>query len=100
MLLDFTDCTKTGISKLITCCALKCLLYDVFLLFHRLDQRGQITRLNYNNQVRDSVLAVKSARDVKAIYKGFKLLDSLAYDQANMINYKLKEGMQGYLIII
>ena len=58
---------------------------------NRLD-RGNVTRINYNNQVRDSVFQAKSVHEVKAFYKALALFDKLSYKKENHIVYKLKQG--------
>lgn len=61
------------------------------MLFNRLDN-GNVTRINYNNQVRDSVFQAKSVNEVKAFYKALALFDKLSYKKENHIVYKLKQG--------
>jgi hypothetical protein len=51
-----------------------------------------ITRINYNNQVRDSVFQATSVEAVKDMYKALRLFDELAYKPENQIIYKLKPG--------
>ena len=51
-----------------------------------------MTRLNYANQTRDSVLAADSPEKAAKIYQALKCLDQLAYDPNNMILRKLDEG--------
>ena len=59
---------------------------------NRLDDNGIVTRVNYNNQVRDSVFQAQSVNEVKVFYKALALFDKLAYKNENHIEYKLKEG--------
>ena len=53
---------------------------------------GTITRINYNNQVRDSVFQAQSVHEVKAFYQALSLFDRLAYKTENHAVYKLKQG--------
>ena len=53
---------------------------------------GMVTRINYNNQVRDSVFQAKSVNEVKAFYKALALFDELSYKKENHIVYKLGQG--------
>ena len=61
------------------------------MYFTRLDN-GTITRINYNNQVRDSVFQAQSVHEVKAFYQALSLFDRLAYETENHVVYKLKRG--------
>ncbi len=57
----------------------------------RLDQDGELFRINYSDEVRDSHLS--QPLDVaKKIYKALKLFNSLIYHRDNMFVYKMKEG--------
>ena len=59
---------------------------------------GVVTRINYNNQQRDSVFQAKSVKEVKALYKALVLFDRLLYKKENHIVYKLEQGKNMLLL--
>eukprot|EP00095_Tigriopus_kingsejongensis_P000750 maker-scaffold273_size229271-snap-gene-1.25 protein:Tk00750 transcript:maker-scaffold273_size229271-snap-gene-1.25-mRNA-1 annotation:"gamma-butyrobetaine dioxygenase-like" len=56
-----------------------------------LDDRGEVIRVNFNNQVRNSVQNVPLDQ-VQDLYQALILLNDLAYEPSNTILYKLAEG--------
>ena len=64
--------------------------YD-FIYHYRLDGNGDVDRISYSNQVRDSFMTTLAPEKVKPFYKALLLMNKLLYD--NAINYKLNAGM-------
>ena len=64
--------------------------YD-FIYHYRLDGIGDVDRISYSNQVRDSFMTTLAPEKVKPFYKALLLMNKLLYD--NAINYKLNAGM-------
>ena len=64
--------------------------YD-FICHYRLDGNGDVDRISYSNQVRDSFMTTLAPEKVKPFYKALLLMNKLLYD--NAINYKLNSGM-------
>ena len=87
-------------SNLIISCFLFYLLFDILakLLFNnfiswffcRLDENGEINRISYSNQVRDSFMTTVAPDNVKQFYKALLLMDKLLYE--NVLHYKLNAG--------
>ena len=63
--------------------------YD-FIYHYRLDGNGDVDRISYSNQVRDSFMTTLAPEKVKPFYKALLLMNKLLYD--NAINYKLNAG--------
>ena len=57
----------------------------------RFDSSGHLTRINFNNQVRDYHMSIPHAM-VKPVYRSLKLFNDLCYDPRNMVEYKLNPG--------
>ena len=64
--------------------------YD-FIYHYRLDGNGDVDRISYSNQVRDSFMTTLAPEKVKPFYKALLLMNKLLYD--NAITYKLNAGM-------
>ena len=60
-----------------------------FLTF-RLDENGEINRISYSNQVRDSYMTTLAPENVKKFYKALLLMDKLLYE--NVLTYKMNSG--------
>ena len=60
----------------------------------RLDENGNINRISYSQQVRDSFMTTLPPENVKAFYKALTLMDKLLYE--NVLHYKLNAG--GYIL--
>ena len=82
---------QTNISPVFT------LSYEPLLRF-RLNIGGEVERIIYNNPVRDTFLTVPVDK-VQSLYKALRLFDSLLYDPANMVKFKLKPGIH-YLHVL
>ena len=54
-----------------------------------MDAEGQVTRITYNNQTRDSLFPVP-VEQVKPWYRAIKLFDDLLYEHA--VTVKLQPG--------
>ena len=65
--------------------------YYNFIYHYRLDGNGDVDRISYSNQVRDSFMTTLAPEKVKPFYKALLLMNKLLYD--NAINYKLNSGM-------
>ena len=65
--------------------------YYNFIYHYRLDGNGDVDRISYSNQVRDSFMTTLAPEKVKPFYKALLLMNKLLYD--NAINYKLNAGM-------
>ena len=61
-----------------------------YFLLIRLDENGEINRISYSNQVRDSFMTTLAPEDVKQFYKALLLMDKLLYE--NVLHYKLNAG--------
>ena len=64
--------------------------YYNFIYHYRLDGNGDVDRISYSNQVRDSFMTTLAPEKVKPFYKALLLMNKLLYD--NAINYKLNAG--------
>ena len=56
----------------------------------RLNDKGDIDRISYSNQVRDSFMTTLAPEKVKPFYKALLLMDKLLYE--NVLHYKLNAG--------
>ena len=56
----------------------------------RLAEDGDINRISYSNQVRDSFMTTLAPDKVKPFYKALLLMDKLLYE--NVVLYKLNAG--------
>ena len=56
----------------------------------RLDEHGNVNRISYSQQVRDSFMTTLPPENVKAFYKALTLMDKLLYE--NTLHYKLNAG--------
>ena len=65
--------------------------YYNFIYHYRLDGNGDVDRISYSNQVRDSFMTTLAPEKVKPFYKALLLMNKLLYD--NAINYKLNSDM-------
>ena len=65
--------------------------YYNFIYHYRLDGNGDVDRISYSNQVRDSFMTTLAPEKVKPFYRALLLMNKLLYD--NAINYKLNSGM-------
>ena len=68
---------------------------DYQIYFHmyfclRLNDKGDIDRISYSNQVRDSFMTTLAPEKVKPFYKALLLMDKLLYE--NVLHYKLNAG--------
>ena len=64
--------------------------YYIFIYDYRLDGNGDVDRISYSNQVRDSFMTTLAPEKVKPFYKALLLMNKWLYD--NAINYKLNAG--------
>ena len=61
------------------------------MFFFRLDDQGEIRRISYNNQVRDSVLCVDPARATQ-FYRALLAFESMLNDDKYCVRYALRPG--------
>ena len=57
----------------------------------RLDGSGKPTKINYNSQVRDSILNVPF-ENVQPLYEAICKMEEILNDKRSFVNFKLKEG--------
>lgn len=62
-------------------------------LFHSVDYRGQVVRINYNNATRDTVFDIP-AEKVRPFYAALKEFVDLLNSREHKFTYKLKPGQE------
>ena len=67
-------------------------------MIYRLDEQGNVQRVNYNNQVRDQY-PVTSMDETHKLYKALKCFNDIAYDKKVMIKHKLRPGKNFQLTV-